>query len=332
MRRLLLAFGLMTLLLAAGTVGFHLIEGWPLFDSFYMTLTTLTTVGYQEVHPLSLRGRVFDSALILGGVSVLFVSIAILADLVIKLELADYFGHRRSRKMLDKLSDHYIVCGAGRVGRGVVGELRRGNVPVVLIDNDKERAQWGIDLGIPTLIADATLDETLRQAKIEKAKGLVAAIASDAQNVYVTLSARVLNPNILISARATDEQAEEKLRRAGVTTVFTPYTFIGHRLAQSMLRPHVMSFLDVASAFGRGSELEIEIEQVRVAESSRVVSKTLGETRLRQTLGVIVLAVLKPNGQMQFNPASSTAIEAGDVLIAMGERSKLKELEVTLEA
>ncbi len=332
MRQLLLTFGLMTLLLAAGTAGFHLIEGWPLFDSFYMTLTTLTTVGYQEVHPLSFRGRVFDSALILGGVIVLFVSIAILADLVIKLELADYFGRRRSRKMLEKLSDHYIVCGAGRVGRGVVGELRRSGVPIVLIDNSKERAQWGIDLGIPTLIADATLDETLRQANIERAKGLVAAIASDAQNVYVTLSARVLNPNLLISARATDEQAEEKLRRAGVTTVFTPYTFIGHRLAQSMLRPHVMSFLDVASAFGRGSELEIEIEQVRVSGTSRVASKTLEETRLRQTLGVIVLAILKPNGQMQFNPDGGTAIEAGDVLIAMGERSKLKQMELTLEA
>lgn len=322
----------MTLLLAAGTTGYHVIEGWPVFDSFYMTLTTLTTVGYQEVHPLSFRGRVFDSVLILGGVIVIFVSIGVLADLVIKLELADYFGRRRSRKMLEQLSNHYIVCGAGRVGRGVVAELRRSHVPLVLIDNNKERAQWGIDLGIPTLVADATLDETLRQARIEKAKGLVTATASDAQNVYVTLSARVLNPTLLISARATEEQAEEKLRRAGVTTVFTPYTFIGHRLAQSMLRPHVMSFLDVASAFGRGSELEIEIEQVRVAESSRVVSKTLEETRLRQTLGVIVLAVLKPNGQMQFNPASGTAIEAGDVLIAMGERSKLKQLEVALEA
>jgi voltage-gated potassium channel len=233
--------------------------------------------------------------------------------------------------MLEQLANHYIVCGAGRVGRGVVAELRRSGVPVVLIDNNKDRAQWGIDLDIPTLVADATLDETLQQAGIGKAKGLVTATSSDAQNVYVTLSARVLNPDLLISARASDEQAEEKLRRAGVTTVFTPYTFIGHRLAQSMLRPHVMSFLDVASAFGRSSELEIEIEQVRVSPSSRAASKTLEESRLRQTLGVIVLAVLKPNGEMQFNPAGGTSIEAGDVLIAMGERSKLKQMELALE-
>jgi len=260
-----------------------------------------------------------------------FVSIGVLADLVVKLELADYFGHRRSQKMLGKLSDHYIVCGAGRVGRSVISELRHSGVPVVLVDNDKERAAWGVEQGIPTLIADATRDDTLRQVRIEQAKGLVAAIASDAQNVYVTLSARVLNPKLLIAARASDEQAEEKLRRAGVSTVFTPYAFIGHRLAQSMLRPHVLSFLDVASAFGRKTDLDLEIEQVRVSDACSVVSKTLEESRLRQTLGVIVLAVMKPDGEMQFNPAGGMTIEAGDVLIAMGERSKLKQMETILE-
>jgi voltage-gated potassium channel len=331
MRQIVFVFALMSALLIGGTIGFQVVEGWSAFDSFYMTLTTLTTVGYQEVHPLSFHGRLFASGLILGGVGSVFVSIAILADLIIKLELADYFGQRRSKKMLVHLSNHYIVCGAGRVGRGVVAELRRSNAPLVLIDSDPARAQWGIDLGIPTLTADATRDDTLREARIEKAKGLVAAIASDAQNVYVTLSARVLNPGLLISARATDEQAEEKLRRAGVTTVFTPYKFIGHRLAQSILRPHVMSFLDVASAFGRGSELDLEIEQVRVSESSTVASKTLEESRIRQTLGVIVLAVLKPDGKMHFNPAGGTLIEAGDVLIALGERSKLQQMELTLE-
>ena len=170
--------------------------------------------------------------------------------------------------MLDKLNNHYIVCGAGRVGRSVIRELRRSGAPVLLVDNNTERVQWGVVEGIPTLAADATQDETLRRAHVTSARGLVAATSSDAQNVYVTLSARGLNPDLIISARATDEQAEEKLRRAGASTVFTPYTFIGHRLAQSMLRPHVLSFLDVASALTGGSDLDIETEQIHLAADS----------------------------------------------------------------
>jgi voltage-gated potassium channel len=201
---------------------------------------------------------------------------------------------------------------------------------VLVIDDDPGKAQWAIDQGIPTLVADATQDETLQAARIDHARGLVAAIGSDSANVYVVLSARVLKPNLLISARASNDQAEEKLRRAGATTVFTPYSFIGHRMAQSMLRPHVLSFLDVASAF-HGSDLDLEIEQIKVSESSAVANSTLERSRIRQAHGVIVLAVMKPGGKMQFNPAGDTRIEAGDVLIAMGERSRLKQLEKELE-
>ena len=243
----------MTTVLLGGMIGFHTIEGWSLFDSFYMALITLTTVGYREIHTLSPSGRIFNSILMLTGVTAIFASIAIVGDAIIKLELADFFGRRRRQKMVQKLSSHYIVCGAGRVGRGVIAELLRNRAPMVLIDINPDCLQWASEQGIPTVIADATQDATLRNAGIASAKGLVSALPSDAQNVYVTLSARVLNPKILISSRASDEEAEEKLRRAGATTVFTPYTFIGHRLAQSMLRPHVVSFLDVASAFGRRS-------------------------------------------------------------------------------
>jgi len=182
-----------------------------------------------------------------------------------------------------------------------------------------------------TLTADASKDETLRRARIDTAAGLVAAIASDAENVYVTLSAKVLNPSLYIAARASDEQAEEKLRRAGATTVLTPYTYIGHRLAQSLLRPHVLSFLDVASAFGK-TDLDLEIEQLRVTSGSLLSSRTLAEAHLGRTYGVIVLAVRRQNGVMQFNPQADVRLEAGDVLIAMGERQKLKQLENELAA
>jgi voltage-gated potassium channel len=326
LKRLLLIAALLTTAILIGTVGFVVVEGWPAFDSFYMTLMTLTTVGYGEVHPLSYRGRIFASFLMLVGVTTVFVSIAIIGDTLLRLELTDYFGRRRRDHMLRDISGHYVVCGAGRVGRSVIHELLRSEATVVLIDNRVERARWATDKGVITLVGDATKDEVLRQAHIETAKGLVAAISSDAENVYVALSAKVLNPKLVISARATDEQAEEKLRRAGATTVFTPYSFIGHRLAQSMLRPHVASFLDVASAF-RKSDIELEIEQVQIDASSALVAKTLEQLRLGSQYGVIVLAVQHKSGVMQFNPPADLRIEAGDVLIAMGDRTKLKRLE-----
>src|SRR5438874_3448737 len=245
LKRLLFIAGLLAVAILLGTLGFKLVEGWSLFDSFYMSLITLTTVGYGEVHPLSFHGRVFASFLMLIGVTTVFVSIAVLGETLLRLEMADYFGRRRRDRMLRDITGHYIVCGAGRVGRSVIQELLRGEATVALIDNKVERARWATDKGVITLVGDATKDEVLRQARIETAKGLVAAISSDAENVYVTLSAKVLNPNLVIAARASDEQAEEKLRRAGATTVFTPYAFIGHRLAQSMLRPHVASLLGI---------------------------------------------------------------------------------------
>jgi voltage-gated potassium channel len=332
LRRILWVVLLMSALLIYGTLAFYWIEGWPAFDAFYMTLMTLTTVGYGEVHPLSLGGRIIASSLMLGGVAIVFVSIGVLVDVIVKLELVDYFGRKRREHMLDKLTGHYIVCGAGRVGRSVIYELRRSGVPILLIDRDTNRAQWGIQEGIPTLVADATKDETLERARVSQAKGLVAAIASDAENVYVTLSARVLNPNLLIAARASDDQAEEKLRRAGATTVLTPYTFIGHRLAQSMLRPHVLSFLDVASAFSGRGDLEIETEQLQISKESPLCNRTLEEARVRQTYGLIVLALKKGSDNMLFNPEANTRVEAGDVLIAMGQRGQLKRFGVELKA
>jgi len=250
-----------------------------------------------------------------------------MGETLLRLEMTDYFGRKRRDRMLKNTSGHYIVCGAGRVGRSVINELLRSRASVVLIDNRIDRAGWATDKGVITLVGDATKDEILRQARIETAKGLVAAISSDAENVYVTLSAKVLNPDLVIAARASDEQAEEKLRRAGAATVFTPYSFIGHRLAQSMLRPHVATFLDVASAFRQSSDLDLEIEQLQIGRASPLVSNTLEQLRLAKNYGVIVLAVQHKTGVMQFNLPADTSIEAGEVLIAMGERPKLRLLE-----
>ncbi len=329
-RPLLLILALLSGSLAFGTLGFYWIEGWSLFESFYMALITLSTVGYAEVHPLSENGRMFGSILILTGVTVTLVSFALLGDFIIKLELADYFGRRRNKRMLGKVKDHYIVCGLGRVGRGVVRELHHSKALVVAIDKDPESARWASDLGIPTLVGDSTKDETLVEAGIRDAKGLAAALSSDADNVYVALSARGVNSELVIAARATDESAEEKLRRAGASTVLTPYTYIGHRLAQSMLRPHVLSFMDIANAF-RDSDLELEFEQVRVSESSRVAGRSFQDSRLREDYNVIVLGVIKPDGKTQFSPEATTRIEPRDVLITVGERANLQRMEAELE-
>jgi voltage-gated potassium channel len=266
------------------------------------------------------------------GVTTVFASIAILGDTLVRLEMTDYFGGRRRNRMLKDISGHYIVCGAGRVGRSVVNELLRSGSRIVLIDDNPERARWGAVQDVLTLIADATKDETLKQARIDTAKGLVAAISSDAENVYVALSAKVLNPGLLIAARASDDQAEEKLRRAGATIVFTPYSYIGHRLAQSMLRPHVMSFLDIASAFRRSADLDLDIEQLQIATGSALAAQRLDEAHLGKKYGVIVLAVQRTNGVMQFNPPADLRMQSGDVLIAMGERQKLKRLEQEMKS
>jgi voltage-gated potassium channel len=330
MKPFLRRLGLIVALLAGttvlGTLGFTLIENWPVFDAFYMSLITLTTVGYAEVHPLGFHGRVFASFLMVIGVTVVFLSLAILGDSVIQLERTNYFARRRRDRMLKNIVGHYIVCGAGRVGQSVVNGLLSSSARVVLIDDNPEHTRWGDERGAITITADATKDETLRAARIDVAAGLVAAIGSDAENVYVTLSAKVLNPTLHIAARASNEQAEEKLRRAGASTVLTPYTYIGQRLAQSMVRPHVSSFLDVASAFGK-SDLDLEIEELLIDPTSVLASKTLGEAHLGRDFGVIVLAVQRENGTMEFNPPADLRLESGDILIAMGERHKLKRLE-----
>ena len=328
---LLVIFGLLTALLVAGTLGFRIVEGVPWFDAFYMALITLTTVGYEETIVLSPQGRVFNTFLMLGGVTSLFVSVGILADFVIKLELANYFGRRRRSRMLGRLRDHYIVCGGGRVGRGVVEEFLKHDAPVVIVDYNKSRLQWAIERDIPTIVADATHDETLRDARIGSARGLVAAIGSDAANVYIILAARSLNPGLRISSRSSDEEAEEKLRIAGASTVLTPYRFIGHWLAQAMLRPEVLSFLDVASAFSKSSA-ELEVGQATLGPSTDIAGKTLAETQIRTRYSVIVLGIQKGTDvRMRFNPSGDTRIEIGDTLVALGDVADLKRMEIDVE-
>lgn len=315
------------LALAAGTVGFTLIEDFLPFDAFYMTLITMTTVGYKEIQDLSRAGRIFNSALIIYGVTVMFFAIGVMTQSLLEMELAELFGRRRVKRMLEKLKDHYIVCGYGRVGRAAADELQRAGVPMVVVDRSPERTERAAAAGLLVLNADSTQDQTLLEAGVTRAKGLIAALATDADNLFVILSARNLNPRLKVAARAGEEEAEEKLRRAGADVVFAPYSSAGHQLALSLLRPHVVQFLDVAT---RSVGLDVGIEQVRVRSGSEFVSRSLKQLQVRRELGVIVLAIRKADGQMQFNPAADAVIEADDFLIVMGEHDNLRRLESLL--
>ena len=315
------------LTLLFGTVGFTALEGFPPFDAFYMTLITITTVGYREIHDLDHSGRIFNSVLIIVGVTTMFFAIGAMTQTIIELELGEFFGRRRMKRMIDKLEKHYIICGYGRVGRAAAGELQRAGAPLVVVDRNPEKVERATRGGLLAVNADSTRDQTLVELGVQQAKGLVAALATDADNVFLILSAKTLNPMLNVAARAGEEEAEEKLRRAGADTVFAPYTNAGHQLALSLLRPHVVQFLDAAT---KSVGLDVGLEQVRVAEGAEFVSKSLRQVQLRRDLGIIVLAIRKASGEMRFNPPADAVLEGGDYLIVMGEHENLGKLQALM--
>jgi voltage-gated potassium channel len=312
-------------LIVIGTVGFHLIEGWSLFDGFYMVVTTFTTIGYQEVHPLSHAGRIFNVFLIVTGVALVFSLIGSLTQVFIESEFQQLFGRRKMEREISRLKDHYIICGAGRVGRSVAHELQRKPAPFLIIEGNEAKAEHYREEFPLIMVADAAQEAVLKQARIEFAKGLVAATTTDASNTYIVLTARSLNPKLKIIARASEEDAEKHLRTAGADAVVSPYKFAGHRIAHSFLRPNVVDFLDVATV--QQETLGLEIEEIRIDPKSPFAGQTVSSSKIRQDLGIIVLAIKHGNEPMHYNPTSNDKIEAGDYLIVMGPPSQLRRME-----
>lgn len=328
-RRTLFVVGVILVTLCIGTIGFSIIEGWGLFDAFYMTLTTITTVGYQEVRPLDRAGRVFNSFVIFFGVSAMFFAVGAMTQTIIELEFADQYGRRKRNRMISQLHDHFVVCGFGRVGRNASYELQRAKAPFLVIDRNQERVARAADARMLAMIADATNDDDLRKAGVLRARGLIAALPSDAENLFIILSAKSLNSNLVVVTRVSEEQNEEKLRRAGADTVFAPYTMAGRRLADSLLRPHLVEFLDFAmSVVGP----KIMMEQVHVGQRAPFHSGTVGDLLTSSGINVIILAIRRSDKQMIFNPAADTRIFVGDYLIVLGDKSSLSELEQALSA
>jgi voltage-gated potassium channel len=323
-RRFVLTLLVPALLILAGTLGYHLIEGWTLFDSLYMTITTLTTVGYQEVHPLSTAGRTFTMVLLLGGVFTLFYAAAALIRGVISGEVREALGRQRMARSLAELRNHMIVCGMGRMGRLVCARFGDAGIPFVVIDREADLlADFRMAHGLP-LHGDATSDVVLRLAGVERARALVTVTASDADNLYITMSGRLLNERLFIVARAEEEHARQKLLRAGANRVVSPYAIGGARVAEAVLRPAVVDFIELAT---RTEHLALQIEEVRVEAGSRLAGTTVRDSQLRQDLGIIIVAIKRQSGDMLFNPDSTTSIEAGDTLIMLGPRPQLDALE-----
>jgi len=322
--RAILGLVLLLSLLGVGTAGFHYVEGWDWFDGFYMTVTTMATVGYGEIHPLSTAGRAFTTFLILASVIAGAYTIAASSQALLQFEFGKVLGRRRMERELAHLSGHYIICGAGRVGRTVARELRARGQNCVLIERNPERAQWALDQKIPVVIGNASSEESLRKARIEQARGFVTAVSSDAENLYIVLTARGVRSDLKIIARASEEEAISKLLRAGASEVLSPYHFIGRRIAHILLQPNVLDFID--TAFGT-ERLDIEIAEVAIHTSSPLVGQMLGSSAIRQQAGVIILGLKPADGAMKFNPSPDTLIRAGDCLIIIADDAGLEKLE-----
>ena len=315
---------LLATVICAGTAGFVVIEGWDVFDAFYMTITTVTTVGYGETHPLSRAGRVFNSGVIVLGVATVLYTFSFLMARLVEGDLQARWARRRREHMLDDLRHHFIVCGFGRIGQIVAREFSRQSVPFVIIERDVERMQEAIAAGYLAVEADASSEDVLKRVGISRARGLIAAVSTDAENVFAILTARLLRPDLFIIGRAETEDAKAKLVRAGADRVLSPYQIGGLQLAQTALRPAVVDFVQLATS---SDNLDLNMEQVQIAAGAPLAGRSIIDANLRQRFGVVVVGIQRAAGAMEFNPPPEAVMGVGDYLVVLGQAKSLRELE-----
>jgi voltage-gated potassium channel len=319
LRRIRLALLLLLGVSVAGTIG-YIVLGYDVLDAIFQTVITITTVGFKEVRPLTAAGKIFTIVLILAGTGTALYAFGLILETLVEGHLRHHFERRRMERNIARMNGHTIVCGWGRVGRAVGGYLAGQGTEVVVVDINADRVA---EIGYPVIVGDVTDDEVLRKAGLMRARALVAAINTDAENVYVTLSARALRPDLVIVARARTEDSEPKLMRAGATRVVNPQRIGGQRIAAAASQPNVVEFLDVVIHDG---SLEFRLEEVSIEAGSRLAGRTLAEANLGQTTGALVLALRGSDGSFIANPPQQTAIEAGHVLIAIGTERQLQAL------
>lgn len=315
-------FGALAGCLALGTAGFSLIEGWPLVDSLYMAVIIITTIGYGEVRPLSSSGLAFTIFFMLVGVSTAAYALSSTVQALVQSEIVAAFGERRRHRGMSRLHNHFIICGAGRVGARIIREFERAKATFIVIEKNEAKVADLIERGVHVLVRDATLEESLREAGVDRARGLVTCLPDDAENLYVVLTARDLNRDLHIVTRAVEEQAEPKLIRAGANRVVAPTIIGSHRMAQALMKPAVADFMDSIAA----ENLDLGFEQVEVAPTSVYVNHKLRFTNIRSELDVVIVALRRRDGEMIFNPAGDAVLAAGDLLVAIGRAESLAEL------
>jgi len=324
-RRLLWGLCALATIIVAGTSGYMVIEGWAFLDALYMTVTTITTVGYTELHPLSSGGRIFTIFLIVGGVGGALYALTGIIDYILEGHFGTTFGRRRMKNKIAELKRHFVLCGFGRVGEEIARTFKEEGVPFVIIDNRPECITRAEQAGYLYLQGDATSDEVLREAGIERARGLVSAAGDEVANTYITLSARGLCPDLFITARSCSKEAETKLSKAGANRTVSPHSFGGRRMAMLALRPAVADFIDdVTQHPGR----ELQLENVDVGENSSLVGLTIKAAR--SETGITILAMRRKTGKLLANPPDEEIIEDGDRLIVIGTRRRLAALEELL--
>ena len=314
---------ILSLIVIFGTVGYMTIEGWDFFPSLYMTVITITTVGFNETYPLSVAGRIFTLILIFLGIGIFLYIVGLVTQAMIGFQISTIIGRKKLDQQIKKIKDHYIVCGFGRIGKVICKELKSKKIPLLVIDNTPEAKELLDAESVPYIIDDATSEDVLVEAGIDRARGLISVVASDADNLFITLTARGLNHSALIIARADEEKSEKKLKRAGADKVFLPYIIGGHKMAQSITKPAVTDFLEFTV---HNKDMGLEMEELNVSKSSRLDGLKLMESGIRQEMDIIIIAVRKKTGEMTFNPSSETRIEAGDTLIALGKNNDLIRL------
>jgi len=317
--RLRYALGTFVAVALIGTVGYELIEGWGFVESLYMTLITLTTVGYGEVHQLSSAGRIYTMFLLMGGVGAAAYTAFTAVELLVDREMRWVLKGRRMENRVKRLRNHVILCGHGRVGRFIADEFRRRKVSFVVVERERDAVAELIDM--PVVVGDATEDGTLRDAGIERARSLVCALASGADNAFIALTARQLKPDIRITARADTHGMEQKLVRAGADRVVSPYKTGALRMAVTTLQPNVIDFMNIVA---EGDSSELRLEDVRLSESSAFVGKSLREVEFRHRFGLMVVGIKREGTDTVFNPESTEALRAGDILILIGPADKLE--------
>ncbi len=326
-RKLLYSLVMLLALVGLGTLGYYIFEPMPLFEAFYMTIITMSTVGFSEVIPLTTVGRVITVLIIILGITVGTYTVSIIVQWLVGGEIQKVFGRKKLHKQIIELNGHFIICGFGRIGQIICKELFEEGIKFVVIEQDASAIEEITSLKFLFIEMDATSEEALLAAGILKAKGLVTAVNSDANNVFITLTAKGLRPDIFVLARASEEKNEEKLIKAGATRVVSPYLIGGRRMAHVLKRPTVVDFLDIATI---NNKLGLLMEEVTVRPGSGLVGKNLIESRLRQDFGIIIVAIKKSVNQMIFNPAPSETLDAGDVIVAIGQRDDLKRMDTIL--